>query len=528
MAAPRRLSGDGAVPSFARSRRITPEAAVALLIALSAAGRVLIAGTTGLCFGESYYFSCALHPSLSYFDHPPLSILLGRLGLELGAEPGRLVLRAPFIALFAGTTWLLFLLGRRLFGAWAGFFAALLVNLSPIFTLSVGTFFQPEGPLMFFWAACAWCLAHVLVGAPSHRAVGWWAAAGAMLGLGMLSKYAMGLLVAGAGLYVLTQKEQRHWLAHPGPYVALAVALCLFSPVILWNARHQWVSFFFQSTRGVEDFAGIRPDWLLKNIAGQAIAILPWVWAGLVAVLVTGFGRRPPQPERRFIAWLSVTPIVLFSGVAAWSSTSQHHFHWATPGYLLLFLPLGETLHRGLARGSHFYRWALGATAGVALVAIIVMTTHVATGWLQDLPVLSRLLTGIEDPTYECVDMTGLERAFAERGLLDRQDVFVFSDWWFRAGKVDYALKGRLPVLAFTRSDPRGFAFFHRAEEFLGKDGILVTTKNPAEVTGRFERYFERITPLGQVAVGRRGRAEYTLYLYRGEILKTPYPQPYG
>ena len=100
--------------------------------------------------------------------------------------------------------------------------------------------------------------------------------------------------------------------------------------------------------------------------------------------------------------------------------------------------------------------------------------------------------------------------------------MFVFSDWWFRAGKVDYALKGRLPVLAFTRGDPRGFAFFHDAKRFLGKDGILVTTKTPAEVAGRFERYFARITPLGEVQVGRRGRAEYTLYLYRGERLRAP------
>ena len=169
-------------------------------------------------------------------DHPPLSMLLGRLGLELAGEPGRLALRVPFTALFAGTTWLFFLLGERLFGAWAGFWAALLLNLSPIFTLSVGLFFQPEGPLMFFWVACAWCLAHVLLGAPARRALGWWAAAGAMLGLGMLSKYAAVLLVAGAGLYVLTRREQRHWLRHPGPYLALAIALVIFSPVVVWSA----------------------------------------------------------------------------------------------------------------------------------------------------------------------------------------------------------------------------------------------------------------------------------------------------
>ena len=67
-------------------RRWTPEAAVSALIAVTAAARVLIAWTTGLCFGESYYFSCALRPSLSYFDHPPLSILIASVSLALGGE----------------------------------------------------------------------------------------------------------------------------------------------------------------------------------------------------------------------------------------------------------------------------------------------------------------------------------------------------------------------------------------------------------------------------------------------------------
>lgn len=506
----------------------TPEASVAALIAITAAGRAWIASADGLCFGEAYYFSCALRPSLSYFDHPPLSILLGTLSMAVTGQAGRLVLRLPFIALFAATTWLVFLLGRRLFGAWAGWWAAFLLNVSPIFTLSVGIYFQPEGPLMFFWAACAWCLAHLLVGPPPRRPLAWWAAAGATLGLGMLSKYAAVLLVAGAGLYVLTARDQRRWLAHPGPYMAAGLALAVFSPVIIWNAEHRWVSFVFQSTRGVEDFAGMRPDWLAKNIAGQAMAVLPWLWAGLVTELATSFGRRPPQPARRFVAWLSIVPIVLFTGVAAWSSTSQHHFHWATPGYLLLFLPLGDTVARGLARGRTRYGWGVGATAVVTLAAVAVLTTHIATGWLQDLPILSRVLTGIEDPTYECVDLTGLERAFAERGLLGRTDLFVFSDWWYRAGKVDYALEGRRPVLAFTRGDPRAFAFFHRSEDFVGKDGILVTTKTLEEVRGHFGRYFDRIVALGDVPVGRRGRHEYTLRLYRGERLRVPYPQPYG
>ena len=495
---------------------------------MSAAARVAIARADGLCFGESYYFSCALHPSLSYFDHPPLSIALGSLSLWATGEVGRLVLRGPFIALFAATTWLLFLLGRRLFGARAGACAALLLNLSPIFALSVGTYFQPDSPLIFFWVACAWCLAHVLVGPPSPCPLAWWAAAGAMLGLAMLSKYAAVLLVAGAAGFVLTRREQRHWLAHPGPYVAVAIAAALFSPVLMWNVRHGWASFVFQSTRGLDEWSGLRLDWLVWNIVGQSLVLLPWVWAGLVWELVTSFGRRPPAPQRQFVAWLSVSPIVVFTAVAVYAITGQHHFHWTAPGFVLLFLPLGATVERGLAERPVLYRNLLAGTAIATVLGITILTTHIATGWLQDVPGLSKTLTGIEDPTFECVDFDGLERAFAERGLLDRTDLFVLSDWWFRCGKVDYALRGRLPVLAFTRNDPRGYAFFDHSERFVGKDGILVTTKTLAEAELHFARYFERIAPIGSVNVGRRGRREYTLYLYRCERLKQPYPQPYG
>jgi len=529
MATDARLTPAGAASAPVAHRRISPEAAALWLIGVSALGRLAVAWGNGLCFGESYYFSCALHPSLSYFDHPPLSMLLGTLSLLASGEAGRLVLRWPFIALFAGTTWLMFLLGRRLFGPWPGFHAALLLNLAPVFSLSVGIYLQPEGPLMFFSLACVWCLAHLLVGPPPRRPLAWWTAAGAMLGLAMLSKYAAVLLVAGAGLYVLTRREQRRWLAGPGPFVALGVAILVFSPVLVWNAQHRWISFIFQSTRGLDDYGGIHLDWVLLNIAGQSLTLLPWVWGALVVELIASFGRRPPQPERRFVAWLAVTPILLFTAVAAYANTSLHHFHWPTPGYLLLFLPLGDTLHRGLTRGRAAYRWSLGATAVIALLAMTVLTTHIGTGWLKDLPGLSRTLTGIEDPTFECVDFTGLERAFAERGLLDSKGVFVFSDWWFRAGKVDYALGGKLPVLAFTRNDPRAFAFFDRSERWLGKDGILVTTKTTAaQVADYYGRYFAHISPLGEVDVGRAGRSEFKLYLYRCENLQVPYPQPYG
>jgi hypothetical protein len=516
------------VPTTVR-RRFGPsaEAAVLALIVVSGLLRLAAAWGAGLCYGESYYFSCARHPSPGYFDQPPLSILLATWSMHLTGTVGRLTLRWPFIILFAGTTWVLFLLGRRLFGAWAGFYAALLMNLAPVFSLSVAIFLQPDGPLMFCWLACVWCLAHVLLEPVSRRPLLWWAGAGVALGFGLLSKYTAGLLIGGAGLYVLTDRVQRRWLAHPGPSTALVIAALLFSPVLVWNARHHWISFVWQGTRGLDELQGMRLDWMLRNIGGQSLELLPWVWLALVVELGRGF-RRQSTGARPFVSWLAVLPIVLFTAVAAYALTGQRHFHWGMPGYLLLFLPLGDTVHRGLRSGRAVFRWGLRATAALSLLLMTVATSHVATGWLKDVPGISRALAGDKDGTLECVDFTALERGFAERGLLGRRDLFVFSDWWFRAGKVDYGLRGQLPVLALSRTDPRSFAVFEPQEPWFGKDGILVTTKDTVqEVTPHYGRYFARIESLGQVEVGRRGRREVTLYLYRCENFLRPYPIPY-
>jgi len=352
--------------------------------------------------------------------------------------------------------------------------------------------------------------------------------AGVMFGFALLSKYTAVLLVVGAGLYVLIHRDQRRWLAHPGPYLALGVAALLFSPVLLWNARHHWISFVWQSTRGLDELAGVRLDWMLKNIGGQALELLPWVWLGLIVELYRALRPSAPSP-RSLIGWLAVVPIVLFTLVAAYALTGQRHFHWGMPGYLLLFLPLGDRVCRGLQSRRASYRWGLPATAVLSVLFMAILTVHVATGWLKDAPAwVARALAGDNDPTLECIDFTSLKAALAERGLLGRSDVFVFSEWWFQAGKLDYGLKGALPVVALSPADPRSFAFFDRPDRWIGMDGILVTPRSAQSVADRYGAYFARITPLGSMDVGRRGRVEQTLYLYRGERLLRPFPLPYG
>ena len=132
-----------------------------LLIIVTFIIRLLVAAYTGLGIGEAYYFRGALHLDLSYFDQPPLFFWLGGLSIKvLGLN--NLGLRFPSVLLFAGTSWLLFLVTKKLFNASAGFWAVLVMNLSAVFTIPIACWFQPDAPLMFFWLVSVYFIVEVL------------------------------------------------------------------------------------------------------------------------------------------------------------------------------------------------------------------------------------------------------------------------------------------------------------------------------------------------------------------------------
>ena len=61
---------------------------------------------------------------------------------------------------------------------------------------------------------------------PGSKAPLWWLAAGACGGLAMLAKLHGIFLFAGVGLFLITSPAQRHWLATPWPYLAVAAGRC--------------------------------------------------------------------------------------------------------------------------------------------------------------------------------------------------------------------------------------------------------------------------------------------------------------
>jgi hypothetical protein len=214
------------------------------LLLLVTAWKVYAASHLGLIFDECYYWEWSLHPQLGYFDHPPMTAWLIASGHALF---GHTSLAVRFWALVSGV--LLALGGRflakEMFGMETGNRAGIFLLLAPIFAgnsllMTPDTFLIP-----------AWIFAVIFAwkGSRPHASPLWWVAAGAVAGIGLLSKYTMVLYFAALLLLCLLSPGRR-WRLLGGISIASFIALICFAPVIYWNSRHDWISFANQIRHG--------------------------------------------------------------------------------------------------------------------------------------------------------------------------------------------------------------------------------------------------------------------------------------
>ena len=199
-----------------------------------------------LCFDESYYWYWSLFPQLSYFDHPPLTAwAMSVSGLIFGATKATV----RFWPIISGIAFSLIgrKLARTLYDARTGDTVGALLLLTPAFIVN-GFIMTPDTLFQICWALALFFTWRALSAAPGAE-IGWWLLAGASAGFGFLSKYNMVLFFFSLGFLFLLVPEWRKRI-FLGTVIAGVVALLIFSPVIIWNAQNDWISFRFQLTHG--------------------------------------------------------------------------------------------------------------------------------------------------------------------------------------------------------------------------------------------------------------------------------------
>ncbi len=462
---------------------------ILLLILITTAIRLAFGAAIGLGVDESYMVSAGRVLSLGYFDHPPASWWLSWGSTQLFASEAPVVARLPFILLFALTTWLMFLLTNDLAGPRAGFWAALTLNLSPVFGITSGGWVLPDGPLDCALTGAALCLLRALP-STGRRATGYWCGAGVCAGLAMFSKYSAVLTIAGAFLFLLLNRDHRAWLRRWQPYAAAVIAILVFSPVIIWNIQHHWASFAFQGARA----SGLRfhPFTPITTLLGEALFVLPWFWPPM---MILGAKALRSGWREQLLACLAAPPIVVFALISAWSS-QRVLYHWAAPGYLMLFPLLGRFVaerwdHRAV-------RASIVASAALVIVTLCVIGTQEQFDWLR-----------LDSVTAEGLDWTSLRDDLSARGLL-RPGTVVGVLNWRDAGKIAHALGPDVAVICLNE-DTRQFGFADPPERWAGADVLLLIVDHPDTVIPTLRGLFTRIEPLPPSAVTLRGHILQTI-----------------
>lgn len=285
--------------------------------------RLFFLGHHDLLAEEAYYWNYSTHLDFGYLDHPPLIAALIKISTTL-LGLNEFAVRFPTLVCWGLTAYFIYR-WSELIQIGCGQFSVLLLSILPFFFID-SCVITPDMPMLAAWAAGLYFLYRALC---LHEARAWYAV-GISLGLGLLAKYAIALLIMAAGLFLLSHREQRVWLRRKEPYLAALIMLAIFSPVIYWNAIHNWISFSFQSTqriRGAYFFS-------LHELLGLLVLFLtPLGILGLVKLCKRSETRFLPQRTVAFLQMHTWVPLLVYAIFSCFRGTK---FNWIGPGLLAI------------------------------------------------------------------------------------------------------------------------------------------------------------------------------------------------
>jgi hypothetical protein len=398
------------------------EVAVLLLIAAAVTlVHLFTNGRYGFHRDELQFLSDARHLDWGFVAYPPLTPFLEHIGLSLF---GLSLVGLRLFSVLAQATVIVVtgLMARELGGnRLAQATAALAVALSPL-PLFQGTEFQYSSFDYLWWVLIAYFTIRLLKSENPR----WWMAIGAVVGLGLLTKYSIVFFIAGIlGGVVLSRA--RRYLTSGWFWGGIALALLIFLPNFVWQVQHGFISYQFLQHIHVRDVGEGRANGFLRDqflICVNLCAAPLWI-AGLIRFL--------HNRGYRMLAWMYLIPLALFM-------LAKGRGYYMAAAYPML-LAMGAVVGaRWAATLPRLGRWTLQAVffTGLAVCGAFVCTVVLplqASGPLRDFALknngdlreeigwdeLVKTVAGIRDslPPEQQASMGVLVGNYGEQGAIE-------------------------------------------------------------------------------------------------------------
>lgn len=298
-------------------------AALALGLVAAKAALTRAAGVE-LHYDEAQYWEWSRQLDWSYYSKGPLVAWLIALS-EAVFGHGEWQVRLPAWLAHGALLAVVFHFARDVWQSRAAAWWAVWLTLFTPLYFTLGLVMTTDIWLFLCWTWGLWASYRALI-FERPRA---WFEVGAAVGLGALTKLSIGLLPAAVGIAVLLHPRWRAQLKSPQLWGGLLLMLVIMSPVLAWNAAHDWVMLRHEAGH-VGGTDGSVPR-VLSFLVGQAVALSPLV----VVIALTVLWRPPKDSGPRLLWGLSLAWIAFFVFKAFGAKVQVN---WPAAGYIGLLI----------------------------------------------------------------------------------------------------------------------------------------------------------------------------------------------
>jgi len=296
--------------------------------------RIVLACSFPLVGDEAYYWLWSAKIDWCYYDHPALVAWVSWPFRMISASV--LSARAGPVVLGTISSVLIWYLAAVVCGDRRDANRVLAIAMMiPVGFVGTVVLFN-DAVLAVFWLGAVW----FFIQAIKVGKLRYWMGLGAALGLAFHSKFLAFGLVLYLGGVVLVFRSVRSRLRTAGPYLALAIAAGVFTPVILWNAAHEWQTFWFNFVARPAKLGFSPTGFFVFTVRQLALAGPVFlVWAFVFPAVVTFRRSSPRRVELGTVFACSWVPFVLYGllkGFRAPYSTTT--LNWTGPLYPLLVI----------------------------------------------------------------------------------------------------------------------------------------------------------------------------------------------
>jgi undecaprenyl-diphosphatase len=496
------------------------------ILALTAFHLLFIAsGRLPLVPDEAHYWEWSRRLDWSYYSKGPMVAYLIALSTRLEGHTEFWV-RLPAVLLGTGLAAIAYVLAQQIFKSErAGFLSVVLLSVMPLY--AAGSLLMTiDPPFVFFWGLASLFLCRAM---RRRRGMAWFGA-GIAFGLGLLSKYTMLMLLPCVFLWLLSSPRLRPWLYRREPYEAAFLGLVIFSPVLVWNVRHGWLS----ARHVLVQAGGGGPRWTAASLLGgpeffatQLGVVSPFLFVLMLLAVAWAWreGIRQGREELVLLACLSA-PVFLFFQV--WSFATKVQANWAAHAYFTAAVAAAGWSETWSEWGEQ--RRTTRRLKALLLASIITPALVLAVLVVVDLwgPFGLRLPAAVDLVSKRLRGWPEVGQAVGDVMRTAPRPPFLLSDRYQIASELAFYVEGNPRVFnANVGRRMNQYDLWGGWEELMGRDGLFVTygAGDPPEDLRLAFRELERVRVL---PITHRGEHLRDFSIYRGREFRGFPPRPFA